>query len=335
MRRVKLPFTSGLVIEFTDRDRAIQQVLKWGEEGTWYPVVVYGPEGCGKTAWLKQATEILRELGFEVIYVDPLHRDFIAYTDVSEVVRKLSDALAEVVGVVQLKLATLAIDVVKELIGVWRKKRVAVLVDEVFQAVGLDKAEIYVKMLLNLIEYPPETYERIVAIVATSEGLTRSRIGRHRWADLMSMWNMSIDGFKELYEKIPDPKPEFESIWKLTGGNPDILRRLYRAGWNVEKVITECIMGKEISPSFTMRWRSWLEKAVEDPDTLWSPETPRELIDELIAKNLIMYNMYDRDNWFWIDKPPPRKDLDLGIGEHVTWQTPIHREAVRRSLKEL
>jgi len=284
---------------------------------------------------LKQATEILRELGFEVIYVDPLHRDFIAYTDVSEVVKKLSDALAEVVGVAQLKLATLAIDVVKELIGVWRKKRVAVLVDEIFQAVGLDKAEIYVKMLLNLIEYPPEIYERIVAVVAASEGLTRSRIGRHRWADLMSMWNMSRDGFKELYEKIPEPKPEFEYVWELTGGNPDVLRRLYRAGWSVEKVITECIAGKEISPSFIMRWRDWLERAVEDPDVLWSPETPRELVDELVAKNLIMYNMYDRDNWFWIDEPPPRKDLDLGIGEHVAWQTPIHREAVRRSLKEL
>ena len=34
----------------------------------------------------------------------------------------------------------------------------------------MDKAEIYTKMLLNIIEYPPEPYEKIVIIVATSEG---------------------------------------------------------------------------------------------------------------------------------------------------------------------
>jgi len=42
-----------------------------------------------------------------------------------------------------------------------------------FQAIGLERAEVYVKSLLNLIEYPPEQYERIVIIVATSEGFSR------------------------------------------------------------------------------------------------------------------------------------------------------------------
>jgi hypothetical protein len=81
------------------------------------------------------------------------------------------------------------------------EKRVAVLVDGVFQAIGLDKAEIYVKMLLNLIEYPPADYEKIIAIVATSEGLSRWRIGRHRWADVRPMWNMSRRGFESFTRK--------------------------------------------------------------------------------------------------------------------------------------
>jgi len=42
--------------------------------------------------------------------------------------------------------------------------------------------------------------------------------------------------------------------------------------------------------------------------------------------------MYDRDQYFWIDTPPPKRDLELGVGENVAWQTPIHREAVRRAL---
>jgi len=47
------------------------------------------------------------------------------------------------------------------------------LVDEVFQGIGLDKAEVYKKMLLNFIEYPSKSYENIVVVVATSEGLSR------------------------------------------------------------------------------------------------------------------------------------------------------------------
>jgi predicted AAA+ superfamily ATPase len=63
VRRVRLSFVPGLEIEFVDRDRAIQQVLEWSERGTRFPVVVFGPEGCGKSAWLRQAAEVLSEGG--------------------------------------------------------------------------------------------------------------------------------------------------------------------------------------------------------------------------------------------------------------------------------
>ena len=79
-----------------------------------------------KVAWLKQATFILRELGFEAIYIDPLGRDFIANTEIKEVVKKLAEAAAEVIGVAQVKLATLALDIMKDFISRWGKKRVAI-----------------------------------------------------------------------------------------------------------------------------------------------------------------------------------------------------------------
>jgi hypothetical protein len=44
--------------------------------------------------------------------------------------------------------------------------------------------------------------------------------------------------------------------------------------------------------------------------------------------------MYDRDPVFWIDEPPPEKDLDLGIGREVAWQTPLHREAVKKAMEQ-
>ena len=62
MARVKLKL-AGLEVEFADRDRALAQAAEWAERGTWQPIVVFGPEGCGKTSWLKQTAEILKSLG--------------------------------------------------------------------------------------------------------------------------------------------------------------------------------------------------------------------------------------------------------------------------------
>ena len=332
--KVKLLFAPQLEIEFADREKALKQVEELATKGTRYPIVVFGPEGCGKTAWLKQAAEVLGEAGYDTIYIDPIHKAFIVYSYVIDIVKKLEDASAEAISVAEVKLATLAIDAVKELINVWKKEKIAVLVDEVFQAIGLDKTEIYVKSLLNLIEYPPRSYDRMVIIVATNEGVTRRKIGRHRWASLRPMWNMSRKGFEELYEKIPSPKPEFEDIWKLTGGNPDALSKLYQLEWNVNRVITELINSKDITSSLIEKWKDWLEEAVKDPDILWRANVPDELVRELITKNLIVYNMYDRDPWFWIDEPPLDRDPGLGIGKHVAWQTPLHREAVKRAITQ-
>ncbi len=117
-------------------------------------------------------------------------------------------------------------------------------------------------------------------------------------------------------------------------GNPRMLSRLYEAKWDTEKVVSRLFDEKRLSPVFVARWRRWLELAVEDPDALWSPDAPEELIDVLEERNLIVYHMYNRDQYFWIDQPPPERDPELGIGRRVAWHTPIHREAVRKALQE-
>jgi predicted AAA+ superfamily ATPase len=332
--KVKLLFTSGLEIEFVDRERALKQVEKLAEKSTRFPIVVFGPEGCGKTAWLKQATFILRELGFEAIYIDPLRRDFIAYTEIKEVAKMLAEATAEVIGIAQVKLATLALDVMKDLISIWKKKRVAILVDEVFQAIGLDKAEIYVKSLLNLIEYPPANYEAIVSIVATSEGITRGKIGRHLWALLKPMWNMSRSGFEELYEKIPGQKPPFENIWKITGGNPRMLAQLYEFKWDVELVIRNLPESKKLNTfisSLSNDEKKWLSEAIIDPDSLLTKDRI-PLLNKLVELNLIIDTVPERDQRIWIDVPPLERDLELGIGKHVAWQIPLYKESIKKVL---
>jgi ATPase involved in DNA replication initiation len=334
MRKVKLPLVPGLDVEFVDRDAALRQVADWADRGTRFPVVIYGPEGCGKTAFLRQAATMLRDLGYDAIYVDVARVDFVAHTDVADVAKRLIDAAAETSGVAQLKLANLAIDIVRELLDRWGRRRVAVLVDEAFQAIGVERAGLYVKNLLNLIEYPPGDYERIVAVAATSEGLSRAEIGRHRWSLAMPMWNMPREGFRQLYDKVPGPKPPFEEAWRWAGGNPDMLSKLYTANWDKDAVVTWLIKEKGLTPEFVARWRGWLERAVEDPEALWSPDAPEELIRRLVERNLIVYNIYEREQIFWVDQPPPERDPELGIGRNAAWQTPLHREAVRRALRE-
>ncbi len=134
MRRIKLNFADK-EIEFVDRDSALRRVEDWAERGT-YPVqVVYGPEGCGKTAWLRQSAELLKELGFDVIYINPVEREFLAEVGVEDLRRRLIDILREATDNAWIKAVWAVIDLARELIKVGRG-RIAVLVDDVFQVIG-------------------------------------------------------------------------------------------------------------------------------------------------------------------------------------------------------
>ncbi|MFZ8783253.1 MAG: ATP-binding protein [Desulfurococcaceae archaeon] len=82
-------------------------------------------------------------------------------------------------------------------------------------------------------EYPPEAYEKVVVIVTASESVSRRRVGRHLWAELRAVWNMSERDFGELRGKIPGEKPLLEETWRLTSGNPRALSLLYQANWGL------------------------------------------------------------------------------------------------------
>ena len=43
---------------------------------------------------------------------------------------------------------------------------------------------------------------------------------------------------REFYDRLPNPKPDFESIWGLTGGNPNILSHLYQVDWDRFSVVS-------------------------------------------------------------------------------------------------
>jgi len=72
---------------------------------------------------------------------------------------------------------------------------------------------------------------------------------------------------------------------------------------------------------------------VEDPDSLLGEDVPGRFREELESRNLVVYDLYSREPRLWIDEPPPERDPELGTGRYVAWQTPLHREAVRRVLQ--
>jgi len=336
VKRVRLTF-AGFEVEFVDRERALRQISEWAERGTLDVHIVYGPEGCGKTALLKQAKAVLEEeFGYHVIYASPLAEDAkeILYTpSIREIVEEVLKAPPDP----RLKLVDVVIAIVKRVMRKVRRPKIAVLMDDI-QAVGLDEAERYTKTLLNLIEHPPEKYEKIVVLVASSEGVTWERVGRHSWVDIFVMWNMPRSGFEQLYDALPGPKPPFNEVWKWAGGNPRYLYKLFESGWSAEVALGKIIREKtlhEWAATLDSRARALLEEALEDPDALFyklGEEAARRLRDELVAKNLIS-KMWERDESGWLDTPPPEKDPELGIGRYYAWQTPLHREAVKRTIR--
>ncbi len=332
MRRVRLSFVPGVNVNFADRDLALRRVEDWANRGMRLVEVVYGPEGCGKTAWLLQSMELLREYGFDVVYANPLNGQVYAEIGVKDLKGELIRLVQEAMSQNALaRIAWIAYNVVHELVKA-RRGRVAILVDDAFQVLGVKESAMYVKALLNLIEYPPAEYERVITIVATSEGLSRREIGRHLWAHLDVLWNMPRHGYEELYGQIPSVRRGIDETWKLTGGNPRLLAELITRGWDVNSLINWLRDSKYLTRDFTAKWRDWLEEAVKDPDVLFREDAPGDLIDNLIERNLIVHALPDRDSTSWIDEPPPERDLELGIGRYVAWQTPLHRDAVRRAL---
>ncbi len=337
MERVRLSF-AGFRVEFRDRDRALKQIKVLAERGTYPVYVVYGPEGCGKTALLRQAKAMLeKEFGYYVVYTNPLAgktEEVMEFTQpIKDIVREVIRAFPEPYS----RIVDVAIAIAYRVLRRYSRPRLAILMDDIFQAIGLSKAETYVKTLLNLIEYPPGDYERIVVLVTSSEGITRERIGRHNWVSMYILWNMSRNGFREFYDSLPGDKPSFEDVWRWIGGNPRYLERAYVSEWRFSDIVADLTRARNLDEwvsSLNIEHKDLLREVIEDPDTIFhriGEKEVKKLRDELIERNLVI-RIWERDEYGWFDTPPPEKDLSLGIGRYYAWQTPLHREAVRKIL---
>ena len=148
---------------------------------------------------------------------------------------------------------------------------------------------------------------------------------------------MPRDGFSELYGQVPGENPGLDEAWRLTGGNSRLLGVLYENDWDAEKVARLIMRSKnlaELVAELDADEKQALLKTIEDTDYLWRNRRKyKHLVERLVELNMIVDNLHDRSPDAWIDKPPPERDQKLGIGRYVAWQTPLHREALRRALE--
>ena len=337
--RVLLDFAPGLRVRFADRERGLERIRGFAERGTSLPVVIYGPEGCGKTALLRQAIMLLRGYGYEVIYIDALAESLGSAVSTTPGIREaLRGPLRGLVGEKAWGLIEAVSVLVREALHRLEKPRLAVLLDDAFQAIGLGRVEAYVKQLLNLIEYPGAEYDRLVVVVTSSEGRSRLVLSRHAWSMSLYLWNMDANGLRELYEQLPGKKPGLGTAWRVSGGNPRVLRILYAMGWSIEDAVAWLVEEKNLAALLRgLRPESLeaLRLLVEDPGAAEERVLgDRELLGLLVDHNLVSV-IPERRESLWLDNVPPARDRVLGIGGSVAWQTPLHRDAVAHVLQRL
>jgi len=314
-------------IRFVDREAEIRYLLEIAVRGTVFPLAIYGPEGCGKTALLKRiAREVSEWSNFVVLYVDALeHFDIkrALFSSHRELVEIASSLVSIPIGESLARLLMRIVSIFAERVSL-RSRSVVILIDDVYRAIGLENVDRYTKSLYEWVTHLHEEYgaANVAMILTTSEGVSKRELFRHRYVSVEMLWNLSRKGFEELIEQLePPPSVDVEELWTLVGGNPRALIDLARLGWDSKRWLETIRRRVEYLVHDLDIER--LRALVEDPDSDWSTA---HMLEEL---NLMIYVVRGA-----LTQNMPSPDPALGIGRYWAWQLPAYRTIVEKIVEE-
>ncbi len=314
-------------VDFVDRDAEIRYLMSVVDRGTAFPVAIYGPEGCGKTALLRYvAKRASKHCSTVVIYVDALEQfdlERALFASQHGILDFVKDLVSIPIGAT---LARALMSIVAKFAKEFslRGRNVVIIVDDVYRAIGLEDVDRYTKSLYEWIGYLHERYDvgNVAVILSTSEGVSKRILSRHTYVDIELLWNLPRDGFEELIEQLDPPKGvDIDELWMLTGGNPRALIEVARLNWSTKAWMNR-VFEARIRRVLHLVNREKLAHLVEDPDSDWEAAEKLEDLE-------LMIELRRSATLSTIPNPDP----ELGIGRDWAWQLPVYRLLVKRNLK--
>jgi len=291
-----------------------------------FPLIIYGPEGCGKTTLMRYLTRRLGSKNYTSLYINALEYNVAKALEfrgpvINSIIR---DLLRDIGG----PLPSILSNIVQLIVDkIWVKLKslgngLFIVIDDVYKAIGLENVDRYTKLVYEWISWKASEYtNKLLVVITTSEGASKRILVRHTYTRVSLIWNMDYGSYEEFIEQL-EPRIRVDEAYSITGGNPRLTIELAEYSWDTKKLmsvyeekIKKILQETSIKPSK-------LQSLVEDPDS--EPKTARILEDAGL-----MIELYRTTS---ISQPKP--STELGIGKEWAWQTPLYKNIVQEYIKK-